>query len=80
MTRDLTLGRRPEARAVVAAVPARPSTPPAPASRELRYTGMIDGVSVEVWSTAGSSVTRVGDTMVITVGGTVVRLKADAKK
>ena len=76
LSRELTLGRRPEARAAVAAVPARPSTPPAPPSRELRYTGKIDDVSVEVWSTAGSSVTRVGDTMVITVGGTVVRLKA----
>lgn len=81
LTRELTLGRRPEARAAAAVVAAQSPAPPvAAAMRELRYTGKIDDVSVEVWSTAGSSVTRVGDTMVITVGGTVVRLKADPAK
>ena len=81
LTRELTLGRRPEARAAAAVVAARAATTPRPAlQRELRYTGKIDDVEVEVWSTAGSSVTRVGDTMVITVGGTVVRLKVDPKQ
>ena len=89
LTRELTLGTRPEVRAAAAVVAARPSRPPrapaaavapAPPRRELRYTGKIEGVSVEVWSSAGSSVERVGDTMVITVGGTVIRLKADPKK
>ena len=89
LTRELTLGTRPEVRAAAAVIAARPprparspATPVAPAvpRRELRYTGKLEGVSVEVWSSAGSSVERVGDTMVITVGGTVVRLKADPKK
>jgi hypothetical protein len=79
LIRSLTLGTRPEARAAAAVAASRPTTPPPRAARELRYTGKIDDVSVEVWSTAGSSVTRVGDTMVITVGGTVVRLKAEPK-
>jgi hypothetical protein len=80
LIRSLTLGERPEARAVAAVAAARPTTSPPRAARELRYTGKIDDVSVEVWSTAGSSVTRVGDTMVITVGATVVRLKVDPAK
>ena len=81
LTNELTLGRRPEARAASAVVAATPPSPRRPGvQRELRYTGKIDDVSVEVWSAAGSSVTRVGDTMVITVGGTVVRLKVDPKK
>lgn len=89
LTRELTLGTRPEVRAAAAVIAARPprparspTTPVAPAvpRRELRYTGKLEGVSVEVWSSAGSSVERLGDTMVITVGGTVVRLKADPKK
>ncbi len=81
LTRELTLGRRPEARAAAAVVAATPPRTPRPGvQRELRYTGKIDDVSVEVWSAAGSSVTRVGDTMVITVGGTVVRLKVDPKE
>ncbi|HEX5577232.1 MAG TPA: PDZ domain-containing protein [Gemmatimonadaceae bacterium] len=89
LTRELTLGTRPEVKAAAAVIAARPprparspATPVAPAvpRRELRYTGKLEGVSVEVWSSAGSSVERVGDTMVITVGGTVIRLKADPKK
>lgn len=88
ITRELTLGTRPEVRAAAAVVasrpprpartPATPATPAAP-RRELRYTGKLEGVSVEVWSSAGSNVERTGDTMVITVGGTVIRLKADPK-
>ncbi len=89
LTRSLTLGRRPEVRAAAVVAGARGVAPTAPAARaaiaagrrsELRYTGKIEDVSVEVWSTAGSTVERVGDTMVITVGGTVIRLKADPKK
>jgi hypothetical protein len=88
LTRELTLGTRPEVRAaaaVAARTPRPPRTPatavaPAAPRRELRYTGKLEGVAVEVWSSAGSSVERVGDTMVITVGGTVIRLKADPKK
>jgi membrane-associated protease RseP (regulator of RpoE activity) len=84
LNRDLTLGRRPEARAAVAAVraagpAARAAAAVAPSRAELRYTGKIDDVSVEVWSRAGSTVEKVGDTMVITVGGTIVRLKVDPK-
>ncbi len=89
LRRSLTLGRRPEARAAAVVASAGRAAPSAPAARaaiaagrrsELRYTGKIEDVSVEVWSTAGSTVERVGDTMVITVGGTVIRLKADPKK
>ncbi len=88
LTRELTLGRRPEAPGapVVAASRVRPTARAARAAiaagrrSELRYTGKIEDVSVEVWSTAGSTVERIGDTMVITVGGTVIRLKADPKK
>ena len=81
LTRELTLGRRPEARAAAMVAGVRPATAPRPGvRRELRYTGKIEDVSVEVWSGAPSTVERVGDTMVITVGGTVIRLKADPKK
>lgn len=81
LTRELTLGRRPEIRAAAMVAGARPSTTPRPGvRRELRYTGKIDDVSVEVFSGAPSTVERVGDTMVITVGGTVIRLKADPKR
>ncbi len=89
LTSTLTLGRRPEARTAAVVAPARGGAQAASAARaaiaatqrsELRYTGKIEDVSVEVWSTAGSTVERVGDTMVITVGGTVIRLKADPKK
>ena len=90
ITRALTLGTRPEARAVIAATPraptarAAPTAPAAPVAprfrRELRYTGRLEDVSVEVWSPAGTTVERVGDTMVITVGTSIVRLKVDPKK
>ena len=83
ITRELTLGRRPEARAsAMAGVrPAKPVTPATPAARrELRYTGKLDEVSVEVWSAGAPTVERVGDTMVISVGGTIVRLKIDPRK
>jgi hypothetical protein len=81
LTRELTLGRRPEVRAAAMVAGARPTTAPRPgARRELRYTGKIEDVAVEVWSSAPSTVERVGDIMVITVGGTVIRLKADPKK
>lgn len=88
ITRELTLTGRPEARAARAVIAARPPrapgaavapTPPA-ARRELRYTGRLEDVTVEVWSAGGPSVERVGDTMVITVGGTVVRLRVDPKR
>ena len=86
LNRDLTLGSRPETRATVAAAAARAAggasraaVAVAPSRTELRYTGKIDDVSVEVWSAAGSTVEKVGDTMVITVGGTVVRLRVDPK-
>ena len=81
ITRELTLGTRPEVRAAIAATPptpARPATPPA-TRRELRYNGKIDDVSVEVWSPGGPTVERVGDTMIITIGGSVVRLRVDPK-
>ncbi|MEO7367029.1 MAG: PDZ domain-containing protein [Gemmatimonadaceae bacterium] len=79
LTREMTLATRPEvraARAAVAAIVAVPSTPAVPAARrELRYTGQLDNVGVEVWSSGGPNVERVGDTMTITVGGSVIRLK-----
>jgi hypothetical protein len=61
ITRELTLEERP-----------RPSYD----RRSLRYTGRLSGVAVEVWSAAGATVQREGDTMVINVGGSTVRLKA----
>lgn len=89
LNRELTLGRRPEARAAAVAAgraagaaagaAARGVVAVAPSRTELRYTGKIDDVSVEVWSTAGSTVEKIGDTMVITVGGTIVRLKVDPR-
>jgi membrane-associated protease RseP (regulator of RpoE activity) len=88
ITRDLTLGTRPEVRAAIAATTPRaptaraaPGAPVAPRfRRELRYTGKLEDVTVEVWSPAGTTVERVGDTMVITVGTSIVRLKVDPKK
>jgi hypothetical protein len=47
--------------------------------RELRYTGNLDNVTVEVWSPGGPSVEKIGDTMIITVGASVVRIKVDPK-
>ncbi len=92
-TRNLTLESRPEtrvsavtvARGATAPSPARaprtPSTPVTPAApqlrREMRYSGQIDNVTVEVWSPGGPSVEKVGDTMIITLGASVVRLKVD---
>jgi membrane-associated protease RseP (regulator of RpoE activity) len=84
ITRELTLARRPEVRAAIAAAAVEGVTPRAatrPAMRrELRYTGQLDNVTVEVWSAGGPSVEKVGDTMVITIGTSVVRLKVDPKK
>jgi predicted metalloprotease with PDZ domain len=79
IVKELRLDRRPEeaaARAVIAAG----LTPPAARKRELRYTGKIDNVSVQVWSAGGPTVEKVGDEMVITVAGTVVRIKVDPRK
>jgi membrane-associated protease RseP (regulator of RpoE activity) len=61
ITRELTLEERPRA---------------SYDRRSLRYTGRLSGVAVEVWSAAGATVQREGDTMVINVGGSTVRLKA----
>ncbi|MGH9420256.1 MAG: PDZ domain-containing protein, partial [Thermoanaerobaculia bacterium] len=73
LTRELTLVSPPEARAVVATWTPTPRA--LAAKRELRYTGQLDNVSVEIWSAGGPTVEKSGDTMVITVGGSVVRLK-----
>jgi predicted metalloprotease with PDZ domain len=73
LTRQLTLATRPEVRAAIAA--AAPTPRAAAARRELRYAGQLDNVSVEVWSAGGPTVEKSGDTMVITVGTSVVRLK-----
>ena len=48
--------------------------------RELRYSGRLEDVTVEVFSPGGPTVERVGDTMIITVGSSVVRIKVDPKK
>jgi predicted metalloprotease with PDZ domain len=42
----------------------------------LRYTGRLRDVDVEVWSPAGATVKREGDTMTINVGGSTILLKA----
>ena len=73
LTRELTLATRPEMRAAIAGMSAAPRA--STARRELRYTGQLNDVSVEVWSAGGPTVERVGDTMTITVGTSVVRLK-----
>jgi hypothetical protein len=80
--REVTVGTRPEARAVIAATTPRSPRTPAPPSvrRQLRYTGQLDNVSVEVWSPGGPTIDRIGNTMVITVGSSVVRIKVDPKK
>jgi hypothetical protein len=49
-------------------------------TRPLRYTGRLRDVSVEVWSPAGPTVEQIGDTLVITIGNSVVRLKASGKR
>jgi S1-C subfamily serine protease len=79
LTRELTLGTRPEVRAAIAASAPRTPAPPS-MRRELRYTGQLDNVSVEIWSAGGPTVEKIGDTMVITVGGSVVRIKVDPKR
>lgn len=61
ITRVLTLAERPRA---------------SYDRRSLRYTGRLSGVAVEVWSADGATVKREGDTMVIDVGGSTIRLKA----
>ena len=80
--RSLTVGTRPEVRAAQAArstgVIARTVAPGV--RRQLRYSGKIENVTVEVWSPGGPTVDKVGDTMVITVGTSVVRIKVDPKK
>ncbi len=73
LTREMMLATRPEMRAAIAAISLTPRA--SAARRELRYTGQLSDVSVEVWSAGGPTVERVGDTMLITVGGSVVRLK-----
>ena len=82
IVKEMTLTRRPEAIAAMAAIAATPPRAPTPpwTRRELRYTGQVDNVSVQVWSVGGPTVERVGDTMVITVGTSVVRIKVDPKK
>ena len=82
MTKELRLATRPEYRAVVAATAATPAVAPVPPSmrRELRYSGRLEDVTVEVFSAGGPTVERVGDTMIITVGSSVVRIKVDPKK
>lgn len=77
MTREMTLLSRPEVRAAIAARTPQPAMPPS-MRRELRYSGQIDNVTVDVWSAGGPTVEKIGDTMVITVGTTVVRLKVKA--
>ena len=79
LTRELTLSSRPEVRAAIAAAGPRTTIRPS-LRRELRYTGELDNVSVEVWSTGGPTVEKIGDTMVITTGSSVVRIKVDPKK
>ena len=81
LMKELTLLTRPEVRAALAATSPRAATTVRPSlRRELRYTGDLDNVSVEVWSTGGPTVEKIGDTMVITTGSSVVRIKVDPKK
>ncbi len=61
LTREFTLAERPR---------------PTSGRSSLRYTGRLRGVDVEVWSPAGATVQRDGDTMTINVGGSTIRLKA----
>lgn len=74
LTQEVTLATRPELRAAIAAVGSAPR--PTAMKRELRYTGQLDNVSVEVWSSAGPTIDRNADTITITVGTSVIRLKA----
>jgi hypothetical protein len=52
----------------------------AASTRPLRYTGKLRDVSVEVWSPAGPTVEQIGDTLIITIGNSVVRLTASGKR
>ena len=61
LTREFTLAERPRSTS---------------GRSSLRYTGRLRGVDVEVWSPAGATVERDGDTMTINVGGSTIRLKA----
>lgn len=61
ITREFTLAERPR---------------PTSGRSSLRYTGRLRGVDVEVWSPAGATVQRDGNTMTINVGGSTIRLKA----
>lgn len=61
ITREFTLAERPR---------------PIAGRSSLRYTGRLRGVDVEVWSPAGATVERDGDTITINVGGSTIRLKA----
>ena len=75
-TGTLTLGRRPE-RAARAGTPA--AAPMPPQDRSLRYSGEIGALSVEVWSSSGPTVTRSGDTLTISVNGSVIVVKPTAR-
>jgi hypothetical protein len=65
VTRQLRLGERPHASS---------------GRRDLRYTGRLRDVDIEVWSAAGASVERDGDTITISVGGSTVRLSAKSPR
>lgn len=65
ITRELRLTRRPGF---------------ASESRPLRYTGKVRDVSIEVWSGSGTTAEQVGDTLIITIGNSVVRLKGVGKR
>jgi hypothetical protein len=65
ITRELRLARRPGF---------------ASESRPLRYSGKVRDVSIEVWSGSGTTAEQVGDTLIITIGNSVVRLKGVGKK
>jgi len=84
LTKELKLTTRPEVYAPIAAtapIPPVAAVAPVPPSlrRALRYSGKLNNVTVEVFSPGGPTVERVGDTMIITVGSSVVRLKVDPK-
>lgn len=74
-TGTLTLGSRPE-RATRGGTPAAAPMPPQQPS--LRYSGEIGALSVEVWSSSGPTVTRSGDTLTISVNGSVIVVKPTA--
>lgn len=61
LTREFTLTERPR---------------PTSGRSSLRYSGRLRDVDVQVWSPAGATVERDGDTITINVGGSTIRLKA----